>query len=153
MGKFLSRFVMGTMLGLAAVWIWNHLNQSDDSFEDDDEVVEIQIGGNKAATDSVIATSAVAVKPEQAATDGKAATPATSSHAKVEGSSSTIQENLEWVNGIGPVFNRMLSEAGIRTNADLASASVEQLRAAGANRDDEELADWIEQAKQRISGK
>jgi large subunit ribosomal protein L21 len=61
--------------------------------------------------------------------------------------------DLEWVDGIGPVFNRVLGEHGIVTTEDLAGATVEQLHAAGINRDDEVLASWIQQAKDRLAGK
>lgn len=166
MGKFLSRFAVGAALGLVAMWVLNRLNQGDDSLDDDDDVVEIQIGGNQPANDSVIATSAAAVKPERAKVDS-----ATQPLASSDGADKTTARdkaetippaaagggegaaNLEWVNGIGPEFNRALSDAGIRTDKDLAKASVEQLRATGIPRSDETFADWIAQAKQRTSGR
>lgn len=158
MGKFLSRVGIGAALGLLAVWLWGRLNQKDEDF-DDDEVIEIPIGNNKQA-------SSATASQGKADSDGdtiraKAAADATAPKAeardnaatKVDGSAAGEPDNLEWVDGIGPTFNQILNEAGIKSNKDLANASVEQLRATGINRSDDEFASWIEQAKQRISGK
>ena len=151
MGKFLSRFALGAVLGLFAIWLWGQLNQDDDDdFEDDDEVIEIPIGNNKQAS---AAASAQDDKADGGvATHAKVAAPAPN-NAKAEGSTDSMAANLEWVDGIGQAFNRILSAAGIKTDQDLANASLEQLRATGIQRNDEEFASWIKQAKQRVSGK
>ncbi len=149
MGKFLSRFALGAALGLVAIWLWGQLNQEDDDdFEDDDEVIEIPIGNKQAST----ATGHAANNTDgEAATHAKVA--ASPPPAKVDGSADGAAENLEWVDGIGTVFNGILMAKGIKTNRDLANANVEQLRATGINRNDEEFTSWINQAKQRVGGK
>ncbi len=149
MGKFLSRFALGAAISLFAIWLWGQLNQDeDDDFDDDDEVIEIPIGNNKQS--SATATTQGDNAASGGANHAKVAAPA--SAAKADGSSDSTA-NLEWVDGIGEAFIRTLNEAGIKTDQDLANASVEQLRATGIQRSDDEFASWIKQAKQRTSGK
>lgn len=153
MGKFLSRFALGAALGLLAIWLWGQLNQEDDDdFEDDDEVIEIPIGNNKQASGA-----SGHVTPADKADDGITTRAKVAANAptavKAGASSDEATDNLEWVEGIGPAFNGILSAEGIKTDRDLANASIEQLRATGIKRDDEEFASWIKQAKQRIGGK
>ncbi len=65
----------------------------------------------------------------------------------------TVQDPLEQIRGIGPVFARHLNAAGVFTFADLAAQTPEQLRAimasARANRLFNPQA-WIDEARQRI---
>ncbi len=153
MGKFLSRFALGAALGLFAIWLWGQLNQDDDDFDDDDEVIEIPIGDTKPASDATGSATTSARKPasDGPTTHARVATPATA--AKSDGNADGAAGNLERVEGIGPAFNGILNEAGIKTDGELAQASVEQLRATGILRSEEEFASWIAQAKQRVGRK
>lgn len=65
----------------------------------------------------------------------------------------TGEADLEWVDGIGPAFNRVLGEHGIHSTEDLAATTVEQLHATGITRDEEEFTSWIQQAKDKLAGK
>jgi predicted flap endonuclease-1-like 5' DNA nuclease len=59
--------------------------------------------------------------------------------------------NLEWVDGIGPTDNQILAQHGISSDADLANATVAQLKATGITREsDEEFASWIAQAQHKL---
>ncbi|HHY88544.1 MAG TPA: DUF4332 domain-containing protein [Chloroflexi bacterium] len=63
-------------------------------------------------------------------------------------------DDLKAINGIGPVFERLLHQAGIRTFAQLSAASPDELRSLLEARD-YTLANpesWIEQARQ-LAGK
>jgi predicted flap endonuclease-1-like 5' DNA nuclease len=159
MGKFLSRFAIGAALGLLAVWLWGRLNQEDDGFDDDDDVIEIPLGNNKQTSHAASpqdktdgGSGAIRAKVAAGATAPKAAA-RDNAAAKADGSAAGKPDNLEWVDGIGPAFNRILNEAGIKSDKDLAKASIEQLRATGINRNNDEFASWIEQARQRVGGK
>lgn len=62
----------------------------------------------------------------------------------------TAQESLEVIKGIGPVYARKLNAAGVVTFADLATTSVEQLRAIVAPEGQvvPHIETWIAQAAQ-----
>lgn len=92
-------------------------------------------------TPEEVATPEATAAPVEEAPAAEAATPAEAGEA-----------DLEWVDGIGPAYNRILGEHGIHSNEDLANATLEQLHATGINRDDEELASWIQQAKDKLAG-
>lgn len=152
MGKFLSRFVLGTAVGLALFWLWGQLNRQDDGDFEDDEVIEIQIGGDKRDSTATKQQKTEVAQAERNA-DRAAGSAAVATHNVADTGSDDGAANLEWVNGIGPMFNSVLAEHGIRTNKDLAKATVAQLRATDINRSDEEFASWIQQAKDKLAGK
>lgn len=63
------------------------------------------------------------------------------------------EADLVWIHGIGPVYNQRLAEAGVRSNEDMAKASIEQLRSIGFDHEsDEELQNWIQQATDKLAG-
>ncbi len=156
MGKFITRLIIGAGFGLLLMWVWRYFNQEEDDFDElnDDEVVEIPLVRKQADSgDGAVSpvTHREAVHADAAARAVNTAQ--TAATAPMTNGPAGEEHNFEWVDGIGPVFSRILKEAGYNSDADLANTSLERLQATGINRNDDEFADWIKQAKARVAGK
>ncbi len=121
---------------------------------------EAELAATTTEPTEVTDTIEVSPAPKKASKAAKAEvateTAAAAVEAEASGATDTapIEGELEWVNGIGPVYNRILAEHGISTNAELANATIEQLKATGISHEsDEEFASWIEQAKDKLAEK
>lgn len=71
------------------------------------------------------------------------------SHYPTETAADVPPDDLQMINGIGPVFADKLASLGIDSFAKLARASVSKL-AEELNTYESRVADWVEQANQRV---
>ena len=103
------------------------------------------------ARDEVAAARRIELRPKPRPTKSKAAKPA---KRKTTKSKAVKPDDLKVIEGIGPKIAGVLQSSGIKTYAQLSSASVEQIRAVLTdNRIRANPTTWPEQAKLAASGR
>ena len=75
--------------------------------------------------------------------NGKAAAP-------VKATQAMLADDLTEINGIGPAYSKRLADAGIKTFAELIAADAAST-AEAVDVGEDQVADWADQARQRLS--
>ena len=163
MMRWLIRLAIGGLiLGLLA-YVWSQLNSDLDDDDLDDDIpleFEVPLDSLPAATDGV---SAVAVAVDGDTGEGPGANRAAQesdetdvvdggdNRARVKRTAEASDDDLTVIRGIGPVFQKRLNDAGIKTFRQLAESNPTHLEAQGIEGVGVDLTSWIEQAQDLVT--
>ncbi len=159
MMRWLIRVAIGGLIVGLLAYAWSQLNSDlDDDDLDDDIPLEFEVpldslpaatdgsGDTFAAVDADTgegpgANLAVAPPDDSQAAEGGA------NRARVKRTNEANEDDLTVIRGIGPVFQKRLYDAGIKTFRQLAESDATHLEAQGIEGVGVDLASWIEQAQ------
>ena len=157
--RWLIRLAVGGLIVGLLAYAWSQLNSDLDDDDLDDDIpleFEVPLDSLPAALNGASDTMA-AVDADTGEGPGAnlAATPLDDLHtadggdnrARVKRTSDTNGDDLTLIRGIGPVFQKRLYDAGIKTLRQLAESNPTHLEAQGIEGVGVDLASWIEQAQ------
>ncbi len=156
MMRWLIRLTIGGLIVGLLAYGWSQLNSDlDDDDLDDDIPLEFEVPLDSLQP-SMDGATAVSAEADSDTGEGPGANlaapvadkqPAGDNRARVRRNAGMNEDDLTEIRGIGPVFQKRLYDAGIKTFRQLADSNPMHLEAQGIEGVGVDLASWIEQAR------
>ncbi len=159
MMRWLIRLAVGGLIVGLLAYAWSQLNSELDDDDLDDDIpleFEVPLDSLPATTDGASDTFAAVdadtgegpgANLAATALDETTAADSGDNRARVKRTNEANEDDLTLIRGIGPVFQKRLNDAGIKTFHQLAESNATHLEAQGIEGVGVDLASWIEQAQ------
>jgi len=153
MMRWIIRLAVAGLVAAVLAYLWSRFNEDFDDEELDDEIpidFDVPLDTTAIAGDRVESVRVESVPADSDTGEGPGASLTLSNLTSSSDGATTTNtqyDDLTVIRGIGPVFQKRLNDAGIRTLRQLADADALALEAAGIEGVGVDLTSWIQQAR------